>query len=80
MNNRKVGRFAVTVITSVLSAISGYAVSKYIDCKKNDGIIKKDKDIITDHTKSDIHKAWEIYVMIFIDHMKLRSEFITEWG
>ena len=56
MNSRKVGRFAVTVITGVLSAISGYAVSKYIESKKDDEP-KKDIDRITDHTKSDIYQA-----------------------
>ncbi|MBP5413790.1 MAG: hypothetical protein J6W58_07585 [Lachnospiraceae bacterium] len=56
MNSRKVGRFAVTVITGVLSAISGYAVSKYIDSKKDESS-KKDTDIITDHTKKDIYRA-----------------------
>lgn len=57
MNSRKVGRFAVTVITGVLSAISGYAVSKYIDSKKNENIKKEDTDIITDHTKKDIYRV-----------------------
>ena len=57
MNSRKVGRFAVTVITGVLSAISGYAVSKYIDSKKNENTKKEDTDIITDHTKKDIYRA-----------------------
>jgi hypothetical protein len=59
MNSRKVGRFAVTVITGVLSAISGYAVSKYLDSKKDDIDIipNKETDPITDHTKSDVYKA-----------------------
>ena len=51
MNSRKVGRFAVTVITGVLSAISGYAVSKYIDSKKNENIKKSGKNHKTETVK-----------------------------
>ena len=52
MRNRKIGRFAVTAIVGILSAISGYATAQYIKSRGNETEEKDDIEIITDHPVS----------------------------
>ena len=51
MRKLKMGRFAITAIVGVLSAISGYATAQYIKSKENDIKEKEDFERITDHGK-----------------------------
>ncbi|MBR3635152.1 MAG: hypothetical protein IKN47_03055 [Lachnospiraceae bacterium] len=49
MRKIKIGKFAITAIVGVLSAISGYATAQYIKSKENDIREKEDIERITDH-------------------------------
>ena len=49
MRNRRIGRFATTVIVGILSAISGYATAQYIKSKETEMDKKEDFERITDN-------------------------------